>query len=372
MKDGLENIDEVFKQAFDGFEANVDPSVWNNVQNSINSGAGSTPQVDPSSVTGIAGKSLAVKIVAGAALLGTVATATYFVPSLFEEENPVVTENVMAEEQDLVDIIEEQGTVADDEVLSEETEKTLIISEETINVEEDNVVEQNHIVEEVSNQISEEDVVLETSNSSSDQASSSEESSTQKATAIQKDDPVRTAAKVVDLSVNISVNVAQGKVPLEVEFDAYGSADYFHWDFDDDSENESMASPIHTFEKEGTYSVKLIGQDEYGNSKTVYQRIIVEQNYTSSLDPIKKWFSPNGDGINDIIKFKGQNIDRIDVRVMDSKGSTVYSTKSIDDVWDGKDQNGNYLIQGIYFIVVAAIGEDGKDHVIQQSINLRN
>ena len=94
MKDGLENIDEVFKQAFDGFEANVDPSVWSNIQSSISSGSGgnSTPQVDPSAATGVVGKSLALKIVAGVALVTTVATSVYFIPGLFENEETVITE----------------------------------------------------------------------------------------------------------------------------------------------------------------------------------------------------------------------------------------------------------------------------------------
>ena len=31
MKKELKNIDEIFKQAFDEFEADVDPSIWNNI-----------------------------------------------------------------------------------------------------------------------------------------------------------------------------------------------------------------------------------------------------------------------------------------------------------------------------------------------------
>ena len=42
MKKELKNIDEIFKQAFDEFEADVDPSIWNNIQNALDSSATST------------------------------------------------------------------------------------------------------------------------------------------------------------------------------------------------------------------------------------------------------------------------------------------------------------------------------------------
>ena len=56
---------------------------------------------------------------------------------------------------------------------------------------------------------------------------------------------------------------------------------------------------------------------------------------------------------------------------MDSKGEPVYFMDSLDDVWDGKDQSGNNLIQGQYLMVVVAVGTDGEKHVKKQVINLR-
>ena len=44
VKKELKNIDEIFKQAFDEFEADVDPSIWNNIQNALDSSATSTTE----------------------------------------------------------------------------------------------------------------------------------------------------------------------------------------------------------------------------------------------------------------------------------------------------------------------------------------
>ena len=44
---------------------------------------------------------------------------------------------------------------------------------------------------------------------------------------------------------------------------------------------------------------------------------------------------------------------------------------SLDDVWEGKDQSGNNLVQGQYYIFVVAFGTDGEKHVLKQAINIR-
>jgi len=44
VKKELKNIDEIFKQAFDEFEADVDPSIWNNIQNALDSSTDSTTE----------------------------------------------------------------------------------------------------------------------------------------------------------------------------------------------------------------------------------------------------------------------------------------------------------------------------------------
>ena len=104
MKEGLENIDKIVKQAFDGFEANVDPSVWGNIQSSIASSAGSVP-----AATSVVGKSLAIKIVAGVLAVSSIATGAYFIVNDAENKENTIAEANIEEPNVFVEDSEEEN-----------------------------------------------------------------------------------------------------------------------------------------------------------------------------------------------------------------------------------------------------------------------
>lgn len=78
-------------------------------------------------------------------------------------------------------------------------------------------------------------------------------------------------------------------------------------------------------------------------------------------------FSPNGDGINDIVYFDLVNplLDGIEGRIYDSDGATVadirfdsYPGGNVERwVWDGLDGNGNAVRAGIYIYEVRGNGK---------------
>ncbi|MGZ4118722.1 MAG: T9SS type B sorting domain-containing protein, partial [Bacteroidia bacterium] len=47
-------------------------------------------------------------------------------------------------------------------------------------------------------------------------------------------------------------------------------------------------------------------------------------------------FSPNGDGINDVLYVKGRGIDFINLKIYDRVGELVFSSTSLDHGWDGR------------------------------------
>lgn len=377
MKDGLENIDEVFKQAFDGFEANVDPSVWSNIQSSISSGSGgnSTPQVDPSAATGVVGKSLALKIVAGVALVTTVATSVYFIPGLFENEETVITENIITDNNSTELINEVAFTVAE-ELNTALTENNVVLVDEVEGSVESNELDDDTksviVVDNTNSSITDDSKASDATDVPNDNTSNqtsakkpSVKKSTTKPNPIKEDD----SAKIL---VKIKVDVNKGSAPLTVQFDAIGDEDVtYFWDFGDGIENFTGDAPVHTFLNEGTYRVELKGLNKHGETKSAHVDITVEKDFSSSLHELPTIFTPNGDGLNDIIKIEGNNIEKIQVHIFDSKGKSVYFMDSLDDTWEGKDQNGNYLISGQYYMSVVAMGRDGKKHMKKSAINLR-
>ncbi|MDR1792159.1 MAG: gliding motility-associated C-terminal domain-containing protein [Bacteroidales bacterium] len=62
------------------------------------------------------------------------------------------------------------------------------------------------------------------------------------------------------------------------------------------------------------------------------------------------YFSPNGDGkneqfiVDDLIAVSGMTF-----KVMTRQGVTVFEQKDYDNLWEGKDKNGNDLPQGVYY-----------------------
>ncbi|HLW29402.1 MAG TPA: gliding motility-associated C-terminal domain-containing protein [Brumimicrobium sp.] len=58
-------------------------------------------------------------------------------------------------------------------------------------------------------------------------------------------------------------------------------------------------------------------------------------------------FSPNGDGVNDLIKVLGVGITKIDFRIYNRYGQMVFSTTDLDEGWDGT-MNGEVLNQGVF------------------------
>jgi gliding motility-associated-like protein len=65
---------------------------------------------------------------------------------------------------------------------------------------------------------------------------------------------------------------------------------------------------------------------------------------------IPEGFSPNGDNVNDVFIVPDLNtFPGRDLKVYNRWGGLVYENEKYDNTWDGKDENGNRLVDGTYF-----------------------
>ncbi len=62
--------------------------------------------------------------------------------------------------------------------------------------------------------------------------------------------------------------------------------------------------------------------------------------------PTQVVFTPNNDGINDVLRFPGIG-DKFTVKILDMRSHTIRIIKG-KDVWDGKDNDGKYVPSGAY------------------------
>jgi gliding motility-associated-like protein len=371
VKKEFNHIEDIFKDAFDGFEANVDPSVWSTIQSNIGTGNGATPNHPVSSIVSSTSKAILTKFIAGAAIFVGLATVTYYlvVDDTTQEINKSTAENSLTTTQKM--LVEDTEQIKNTNPTSSnvrlENNEQTTISTPPIIATKNKVAEEKTVKNNINNEESiTENKVAEKSTSTQQNNTPTEKQNTQE----NQKNTERKVVEPINLTVKIKANTLKGKAPLDVEFNVEGNAVAYSWDFGDGSAISSQENSFHTFSNPGKYTIKLTAIDKNANAKTVLQVITVESNHSSSLSAVPTVFSPNGDGINDIIKIDGENIKEFTALVRDAKGDLVFEWKSLEGFWDGRDLNNQLLPQGVYYIVVVAIGEDGENHTIKQRIQL--
>lgn len=83
---------------------------------------------------------------------------------------------------------------------------------------------------------------------------------------------------------------------------------------------------------------------------------------TQPMLNIPNVFTPNYDGINDVFKITSKNITSLNCKIYNRWGFLVGELTKINEVWDGLTASGLRCENGVYYYVVIAIGEDGKEY----------
>lgn len=369
MKKEFDHIDELFQNSLKNFEGDVGPDLWNNIQSSINT-TSSIP--DPSStaktVASSTTKATIIKSAIALASIVGIGTVAYQISNSENSDNVTVSESIINEE--ITNSEENQINIANAdnkfETSALETPNTKANNSETESSAKNsikNVASTSNEKSPIMTDIKEENT--ETANSENGTTITEPKTSnpTNNNSSINK-------PKKEKLNATISSNVRKGQAPLDVEFNVEGNAVNYVWDFGDGSESSNLRTPFHTYKKPGKYFVSLTIIDKEANSKIINYTIEVEKVKNSSIKEVQNVFSPNGDGINDVIKIDGENIKDFTAIVRDFKGNLVFEWNNIDGFWDGKDLNDNKLPKGTYYMVVNAVGNDGEKHLIQKRIQL--
>jgi len=126
-------------------------------------------------------------------------------------------------------------------------------------------------------------------------------------------------------------------------------------------------SPVYTYENSGKYKVKLVSAKQSAGftcRDTFYLQdyIVVD----TSLVKVAPAFTPNGDGVNDVLTIQTRSLESLDFQVFNRWGRIVHQYNKSGYIpadselaaWDGK-VNGKLATPGVYFYVVNAIGRDG-------------
>lgn len=131
---------------------------------------------------------------------------------------------------------------------------------------------------------------------------------------------------------------------------------------------------VNCFSCAGTYTVPL---QETTTFVVTYEQssgcvvsddltIFVEESYNFG---VPNSFSPNGDGVNDLLYVRGSNITQINFMVYNRYGQEVFATTNQKEGWDGT-HNGRDLNAGVFGYVLEVEQIDGSRKLVKGDINL--
>lgn len=315
------NIEDLFKDSFENFEAEVSPSVWSNIQTALK-GVG----------IGLLAKTLFNKIGTNT-MVAVISSAAAIITTV---------------------LVINWGKTNNKPVANKVVPKKTIERPQPAKVEE------------IKEFLSTTPVENETTESTADKTEKKGKGS--EAIAIKKDKINQVINEYSNAPVaSISASPIGGTVPLIINLSNNGNGTVNKWDFGD-GQKESGVNPVHVYDTPGIYTVKLTSTGADG--KTSVDSVKIEVTGNSSISSIPASFSPNGDGVNDILTFKSKFIANINSIIVDKKGKPVYTWDGIDFQWDGKDQKGLPVAEGTYFYIINAVGVDGKKFEQKGSIIL--
>lgn len=118
---------------------------------------------------------------------------------------------------------------------------------------------------------------------------------------------------------------------IRFEFSGEGHPQGYYWDFGDGIEAHT-ASPMHAFRDTGTYAITMAALNGCC-SDTIQKEINLIDCNTRLYIP--NAFSPNGDGINDVLYAYGSGIQNYKMAIYSRWGEQVFTSNDWEKGWDG-------------------------------------
>jgi gliding motility-associated-like protein len=131
----------------------------------------------------------------------------------------------------------------------------------------------------------------------------------------------------------------------------------------------SVAGTAALYNQPGTYTVTLFVQK--GKCEAMDTAVINVEVPSQLIVP--NIFTPNGDGSNDLFFLqRASNLAEIHIKIFDRWGNLVYELETVKGQieWDGKNQAGKEVPDGVYFYSIKATGKDSKTYDQKGSVTL--
>ncbi len=169
------------------------------------------------------------------------------------------------------------------------------------------------------------------------------------------------------LSANFIISELGDDIPAMVYFTnmtMVGNDDYdtysdikFEWVFGD-GETSNTDNPEHLYLNSGTYTPYLVVSDSKSCVDTAYgQTLKLAVNYEKTQS---NFFTPNGDGINDVFKIDASKLQSFTCLILNKRGEKIFEWNNADGGWNGYLRSGNKAEAGVYYYIIRGLSFDNK------------
>lgn len=137
------------------------------------------------------------------------------------------------------------------------------------------------------------------------------------------------------------------------------------WDMGDGTTIEDELTPTYTYESPGRFTICITASND-DCIDTMCRQVYIS--YTGLIG-VPNAFSPNGDGINDVVKVEGKGIVKLMFRIFNRWGEKVFETDDKNEGWNGL-YKGVLQEMDAYTFTVEATLADGRFVPLKGNITL--
>ncbi|MEO8149717.1 MAG: gliding motility-associated C-terminal domain-containing protein [Bacteroidia bacterium] len=140
----------------------------------------------------------------------------------------------------------------------------------------------------------------------------------------------------------------------------------WYWSFGDGG-SASIQNPTHAYKDTGTYKIIFAVTNDQGCTDTTEYDLHIKDEYAFY---IPNSFTPNGNGLNDYFSINGINFKSFEVQIYNRHGQLIHHSKNQNNAWDGKDENGQAVQEGVYAYRILVDEPTGKRHTYTGTVSL--
>jgi gliding motility-associated-like protein len=173
---------------------------------------------------------------------------------------------------------------------------------------------------------------------------------------------------VTSVTASLAINPLVGIEPLQVNLDnqSSGATNYNLYFGNSDS---SSFVPNYVYNNPGTYTLTFIASNTFNCSDTL-DFIITVNKKCDLTQVIPNVFTPNGDGINDILKFNTCESQNINCKIYNRWGLLISEIDRPNGFWDGHTVSGQECREGTYFYVLKITLPQSKEQTVKGFVQL--